>query len=136
MQEYHLIHTKFSIFSWKIKIINFENSDFSKLLRLPVQSLEFQKFFSITRTNFFSQSVRTILVTKYHNNIKYCSVKSILKLVAQLDKLMISRCLSCSKDNKSWVLLFHYLSTSKYVETSTFSKQRHILRMPKLVTKL
>ena len=47
------------------------------------------------------------------NNIKYCSVKSVLKLVAQLDKLMISRCLSCSKDNKSCVLLFHYLSTSK-----------------------
>ena len=45
-------------------------------------SLEFQKFFSITRTIFFSKLVRTILVTKYQFYsifIFLCFIISILK---------------------------------------------------------
>ena len=42
---------------WKNCSSDFKNFAFS---------LEFQKFFSITRTFCFSQLVRTILVTKYH----------------------------------------------------------------------
>ena len=38
----------------------------SKFCKFSAFSLKFQKFFSISRTFFYSQWVRTILVTKYH----------------------------------------------------------------------
>ena len=39
-----------------------------KFCKFSACSQELQKFFSITRTLFFSQYVRTILVTKYHRS--------------------------------------------------------------------
>ena len=37
-------HYLFNFFTWKIKIINYKNCDFCKLLRLPVQFSKFKNF--------------------------------------------------------------------------------------------
>ena len=72
----------------------------SKVWKFLVSSLEFQKFSSITRTFFFSQLARTILVTKYLTFWKDLGLK-----MSQLELWKINR-VSISKGNFDWGGLF------------------------------
>ena len=109
------------------------SSDLVFFFKFSAFSLEYQKFFSITRTFFFSQKVRTILVTKTIDDFfppcrKFKNAPNILEFM-HCNMLIIQRHkpTSCSPGavNKKFVNMFQKeTSYNKSVPTCEWSPSK------------